>query len=210
MGPSPSSERDPTRDKPFKLLGCVLDAFDLAENLLDFSEYGYGRGDFTTETVVAFVERLTKYGAALRDLREGEELCEEEEITRMWPGSMCRDFVGWYTTRADRFNARLRDIIAVCEASMPADYRERDGSVKKRACLEFTRTFADKREEVKDLALCMEDWRESYDRRCAPQVSVMRDEQRRIDEDNRRREEERRAEEESYRRDQHGHSSRRR
>lgn len=185
------------------LLGCALDAFDLAENLFDFSAYGYGLDKTTTRPVVAFVEELTKYGEALRDLREGEELCEEEEITRRWTGS--RELVRRYSIRADDYNARLRDIIEVCEAAMPADCRERDGSLKRGACLEFTYTLACKRAELNDLALVMCNWRKEYKIRCAPHVNLMRNEQERIDKEDRRRDEAQMEEEESYSNDELGY-----
>lgn len=209
MGPSPTHGTTPTPDQPFVLMRCALDAFELAQHILEFRDYAYGTDSITTIPVIKFLQDLTSYGVVLRDIREGERLCNVEEVTSKVPDA--RSTVAWYSARASLRNSKVRNLIAECEAAMPEEYRNRDGSIKLEACLEFTRTLFGRREELGDLSFLMRDLRESYNNKCAPQVKFMRDEDQRIEREGRRRREEAQwSEEESHRRDERGYSKKRR
>lgn len=190
MWPSPIHGTTPTPDQPFVLMRCALDAFDLAQHILEFRNYAYGPDSITIRPVLNFVQDLIKYGVALRDLREGERLCMVEELTRRVPDA--RSTVGWYSRKADGHNARVRDLVAACEQAMPPeeDCRNTDGSVRLDACLRFSRTLFGKRGELSDLSWLVCNWQESYNKKCAPQVKFMRDEDQRIGREERRRREE--------------------
>lgn len=148
MGQIPRSKERPTREKLFVLLKRVINAVNLAQNILELGCYAYGSGSSTTEPVTTFVEQLTEYGGTLSDLKHGMELCKTEEISRNMPD--CRDTISSYVRGVDDLNACLQDLVAVCEAKMPEVSDDWDGTVTLRDCEDYIHTLLDQEGETMD------------------------------------------------------------
>lgn len=184
---------------------------DLAENIFNFGTYVYEPGSVARTSVVTFVSQLTSYGDALMGLRGGEDLCEIKDISRKWPDAM--NIIDSYTKGVNEYNRGLQDLVGVCEAAMPRDYRGSDGSIRRDACLEFTRTLLGESELMNGLIVAIRDFRSSYDRDFAPFLQMLETEKKKIIEEQeiiedrrRRREEHTQREEHAQRRERHRHS----
>lgn len=201
LGPRPSREREPTDYKPFVLLGCVLDAFDLADNLLKCAIYVHGPGSPETRPVRDFIDELIEFGKTLRGLEDIKDLCEEREISRKVPEA--KDIVNKYSRAAKDLKASIQDFISLSEEAMPRFRHHSDGSLKYAACLWFIGTMLGKKLGLTEyLTSALRRWCYQYDESCVPLLKKMQETARRIEDDKLRREEEASEREERWRREE--------
>ncbi|KAK7709638.1 hypothetical protein SLS63_013153 [Diaporthe eres] len=199
--------------KPFTFLGRDLGVYGLMNNLLNCADIVFGRHSPTTRPVRDFTRNLGQVADEVRRIREHESLLEIEEISRRVPGA--RRICNGLIDKRGSFYTRIRDLITVCEAHVPAPWRDEGGSLARDASISFMEALLSQDRlfrALDDLRWDMVEWLEHFDEDCAPILKKMRDKrQRMLDDDRRRRiEEQERMEEQARRRERHRHSRKRR
>lgn len=177
--------------KPFVLLGKQLTAYGFRHDLLNCADTVHGHHSPETKPVRDFIRALGLVAEEVSRIREHEPLLEDGEVSRRWP--TVRDMFNWFTEKAEEVYDKIRDLVTVCEAGMPAPYRLENGSVAYGAALSFMGALlGDGRllQQLENLRRNMVHWLNLYDRDCTPMLTAMRDDKQRIIEDTRRRREE--------------------
>lgn len=155
--------------KHFVFLGQEVGVDDFAQTLVSCGECVYGDQSPATGLLRDFARLLMRVVYAVSRIREHEPLFEIKKIAHKW--SKAKGVIDSLLQGRASLYARIRGLVAACEAAMPVPYRHGDGSIKYYASKGFMGALFDEGRQLGELEAIrwdMNDWLESYNRDCAP------------------------------------------